>query len=260
MICKLRSIPAVALVMGAGACGLSQMGEGSGAGAQVGGRAEQAQAQKSTPPIPTAADAGKDAALRRVALTYASLSDPLSKSYKIGPLDVLEITVFKVPELSKTLQVSEAGSINFPLIGEIEAGGRTAREIEQSLTKQLGAKYLQNPQITVFVKEHNSQRITVEGAVKKPGVIPMAGGMSLLQAIAQAQGLEQTAETTAVVFRQLDGRRSAARYDIEDIRQGKADDPALESGDVIIVPTSDVKEGINMVVKFLPLATIIPFL
>lgn len=151
-------------------------------------------------------------------------------------------------------------TINFPLAGEIEAGGKTAREVEQALTKRLGTKYLQNPQITVFVKEHNSQRITVEGAVKKPGVVPMAGGVSLLQAIAQSGGLDEVAESTAVVFRMANGKRLAAKYDIANIRAGRAEDPQLQSGDVVIVPTSDVKEGINMVVKFLPLAYLIPYL
>jgi polysaccharide export outer membrane protein len=206
------------------------------------------------------ASPAQEAAVRKVALTATSMSDPNSKAYKVGPLDVLEVTVFKVPELSKSVQVSETGTISFPLVGEVAAGGKTAREIEQTLTKLLGSKYLQNPQVTVFVKEYNSQRVTIEGAIKKPGVIPMAGGLSLLQAVAQAQGLETTAETTVVVFRVTNGRRAAAKYDVSSIREGKADDPQLQAGDVIIVPTSDVKEGINTVVKLLPLATLIPLL
>ena len=207
-----------------------------------------------------AAGSREQEAVRKVALSVTAVSDPGSKAYKIGPLDVLEVTVFKVPELSRSVQVSEAGTINFPLIGEIQAGGKPAREIERELTKALGVKYLQNPQVTVFVKEYNSQRVTVEGAVKKPGVLPMAGGMSLLQAIAQSQGLEATAETNAVLFRTANGKRSVAKYDITAIRQGNADDPQLQAGDVIIVPTSDVKEGVNTVVKFLPLAMMIPLL
>jgi polysaccharide export outer membrane protein len=246
----------------AGACG------GFSASEVSTGKTELA-APASQPAAPASGSAGaqnslaspaQDAAVRKVVLTATSMSDPSSKAYKVGPLDVLEVTVFKVPELSKAVQVSEAGTINFPLVGEVAAGGRTAREIEQSLTKLLGSKYLQNPQVTVFVKEYNSQRVTIEGAVKKPGVIPMAGGLSLVQAIAQAQGLETTAETTVVVFRVTNGKRAAAKYDITDIREGKSDDPQLQAGDVIIVPASDVKEGINTVVKFLPLATLIPLL
>ncbi|MGO9483938.1 MAG: polysaccharide biosynthesis/export family protein [Rhodomicrobium sp.] len=189
---------------------------------------------------------------------FTSVADPGSKAYKIGPRDVLEITVFQVPELSKTVQVSENGTLSYPLAGEIVAGNKTAREIEAELTKKLGTKYLQDPAVTVFVKEHNSQRITVEGNVLKPGVIPMAGGMTLVQAIAQTGGLGPTADKTAVVFRLVDGKRLPAKYDISDIRGGKAEDPQLQSGDVVIVPTSEMREGVDMVVKFLPLASIAP--
>ena len=112
----------------------------------------------------------------------------------------------------------------------------------------------------MFVKEHNSQRVTVEGNVGKPGVIPMAGGMTLIQAIAQAGGLGVTAEKTAIVFRMVGGRRLPAKYDISDIRAGNAEDPQLESGDVVVVPTSDMKEGVDYVVKFLPLANFAPLL
>ena len=199
-------------------------------------------------------------AVRKVALSVASLSDPASKSYKVGPRDVLDVTVFQAPELSKTVQVSEAGTINFPLIGELDAAGRSAREIEQEIKKKLGAKYLQNPQISVFVKDHFSQRITMEGAVKKPGVYPMAGGMSLLQAVAEAQGFDDTASKEVLLFRQVDGKRLAAKYDVSSIRDGGAEDPQLEAGDVIVVPTSTIKEGMSLLMKALPLATLAPYL
>ena len=157
----------------------------------------------------------------------------------------MEVTVFKAPELSKTVQVSEAGTINFPLIGELGAAGKTAREIEQEMTKRLGSKYLQNPQISVFVKEYFSQRITIEGAIKKPGVYPIAGGLSLLQAMAQAGGFEDTASHTVVLFRQVDGKRLGAKYDVSSIRDGSEEDPQLQAGDVIIVASSDLKEGMR---------------
>jgi polysaccharide export outer membrane protein len=253
----------VMLIAGSlGACGLSSVSDSTGGGGHLAPSASPGAANAPAAPgvASNAATAGQDPLLRRAALNYTALADPKSKSYKIGPSDVLEISVFKVPELSKTIQVSEAGTINFPLIGEIEAGGKSAREIEQELTKMLGAKYLQNPQISVFVKEHNSQRVTVEGAVKKPGVIPMAGGMSLLQAIAQSGGLDETAESTAALFRVVEGRRMTARYDVTEIRAGREDDPQLQSGDVIIVPTSDFKQGLNTVLRLVPLATLVPIL
>ncbi len=255
----------LALVLAAAlvsACGASSVNEFAAGKPQLGMTpAQPANSGTGTPaPQDSASRSEQQAALRKVALSVTSFSDPGSKSYKIGPLDVLEVTVFKVPDLSKSVQVSETGTINYPLIGEVQAGGWTAREVEQALTKALGDKYLQNPQVTVFVREYHSQRVTVEGAVKKPGVLPMAGGMSLLQAVAQAGGLEDVADTTVAVFRTANGKRAAGRYDISDIRSGKAEDPQLEAGDVIIVSTSDVKQGFNYALRLLPLATIVPYL
>lgn len=184
------------------------------------------------------------------------MSEPSSGAYKIGPYDVLDVSVFKVAELSKTVQSSEAGTINLPLIGEMQAGGRTAREVERELTGTLGAKYLQNPQITVFVKEYNSQRVTIEGAVKKPGVFPIQGRMTLLQAIATAQGLGEFADSTVVVFRQQQGKRSAAHFDVSSIRDGSSDDPELAAGDVVVAGKSALKEGFATIIKAAPITSV----
>lgn len=174
-------------------------------------------------------------------------------AYKIGPLDVLEVSVFKVPELSRSVQVAEAGTVNLPLVGEVPAAGRTAQEVERDLTRQLGAKYLQKPQVTVYIKEYNSQRVTVEGAVKKPGVFPFQGRGTLLQSIAMAEGLDTTrASTEVVVFRVADGRRQAAKFDIEAIRAGHVVDPALHAGDVVVVHDSSAKIAFNNILRILP--------
>jgi len=190
-----------------------------------------------------------------------SAATPGNHGYKIGPLDVVEFSVFKVPELARTVQVAETGTINLPLVGEVQAAGRTSQEVERELTQKLGAKYLQSPQVTILIKEFNSQRVTIEGAVKKPGVYPIRGKTTLLQAIATAEGLDSTvSDTTVVVFRQIDGKRSAAKFDVADIRKGAAQDPLVQSGDVIIAPTSAMKETFNIIVKAIPLATVFAFL
>lgn len=188
----------------------------------------------------------------QTSVTEASI--PGAASYKIGPQDVLEISVFKVPELSKAAQVSEAGTVNLPLIGEVGVSGKTARELERQLTQQLGSRYLQNPQVTVFVKEYNSQRITVEGAVKRPGVLPIQGSMSLLQAVALSQGLEELSDDTVLVFRNSNGIRKAARFDVSEIRTGAVEDPQLMAGDVVVAGTSTLKKNFNGFLKLLPVA------
>jgi polysaccharide biosynthesis/export protein len=87
----------------------------------------------------------------------AAVAKPRNDSYKIGPLDVLDISVFKVPDLGKTVQVDSNGTITYPLVGEIPAAGKTAHELERELAQRLGAKYLRSPQVTVIIKKHNSQ-------------------------------------------------------------------------------------------------------
>ena len=195
--------------------------------------------------------------LASAAAEFTAASTPGNTAYKIGALDVLEITVFKVPDLTRSVQVADNGSINFPLVGEVPAAGKTAQGVERELTARLGARYLQSPQVSVFVKEYNSQRVTVEGAVKKPGVYPIRGKSSLLQFIAQAEGLDKdTASSEVVVFRQTPGGRAAARFNIEDIRGGRSEDPAMQQGDVIVVDTSSTKVAFSYFVRALPVTSV----
>ena len=194
------------------------------------------------------------------ALKLTAVSDPSSSAYKIGPLDVLEVSVFKVPDLSRTIQVADSGTINLPLVGEVPAAGRTAQDVERDLTKRLGAKYLQSPQVNVYVKEYNSQRVTIEGSVKKPGVYPIRGDASLLQIIATAEGLTDTAQSEVAVFRNVDGKRTAAKFDVGEIRSGTLQDPKLVQGDVVIVSDSAVKSAYQGLLKAIPLASIAPLL
>ena len=131
-----------------------------------------------------------------------SQTAPTTAGYRIGAMDVLDISVFQVPELTKSVQVADTGTINLPLIGEVAVAGKTAQQVERELTTKLGAKYLQNPQVTVYVKEYNSHQVTIQGEINKPGVFPLKGTTSLLQLIALAGGFRGG-------FR-LDGAHSAS--------------------------------------------------
>jgi polysaccharide biosynthesis/export protein len=198
-----------------------------------------------------------NAQVLKVADTFTAAATPGSSAYKIGPQDVLEISVFKVPDLSHTVQVNDAGTVNLPLVGEVAAAGRTSLEIERDLTKKLGAKYLQNPQVTVYVKEFNSRRVTIEGSVKKPGVYPIRGKTTLEQFLAMAEGPTETSDTSSiVVFRTVAGKRSAAKFDLDEIRAGRAEDPVIEEGDVIVVNDSVAKTAFQNFVRVLPLSTL----
>lgn len=183
---------------------------------------------------------------------------PGNNAYKIGPQDVLDISVFQVPELQRTVQVADSGTVNLPLVGDVPAVGLTAQQVEQDLARKLGAKYLQSPQVTVSVKEFNSQRVTVDGAVAKPGVYPIRGHTTLLQIVSTAGGLaENSDETNVVVFRDAPekgpGKRNAAAFDYAAIRAGTTQDPTLQQGDVVVVNSSKFKETMGNVLKALPL-------
>jgi polysaccharide biosynthesis/export protein len=181
---------------------------------------------------------------------------PGNTGYKIGPLDILDVQVFKVPELTKSIQVAEDGSITYPLVGEITAAGKTARQLEHELIQKLGSKYLRDPHITVLVKEYNSQRVTVEGGVKTTGVYALKGTTRLTEVLAMAGDVDSSiASGDIVIFRNIDGKRSAARFDFDQIRSGKVPDPEVQPGDVIVADTSSTKVALANVLKFLPLAT-----
>lgn len=174
--------------------------------------------------------------------------------YKIAPLDVVEVTVFGVEQLNRTAQVSASGMITLPLIKSVRAAGRTQAELENDIAGKLEEGYLQSPQVSVFVKEYNSQRITVDGAVNKPGIYPIAGQTSLLQAIALAEGLGPIADPSGVLlFRSVDNKRMAARFDIKQIRAGKMEDPRLLAGDIVMVDESRAKSTWRDVKEALPL-------
>jgi polysaccharide export outer membrane protein len=203
---------------------------------------------------PKPSRSSRSSALAAEALLVSST--PGNSGYKIGPQDLLDFSVFKAPELQRTTQVSENGTINVPLVGEIQAGGRTATEVERDIAARLGKKYLQNPQVTLVVREYNSQRVTVEGSVKKPGVYPLRGRTTLLQAIATAEGFGDLADQTVVIFRQTNGQRTAAKFDVAEIRSGSISDPVVQPGDTIVAPNSVSKEAFQTIIKALPLATV----
>jgi polysaccharide export outer membrane protein len=181
-------------------------------------------------------------------------------AYEIGPLDVLDISVFQVTELTKSVQVTDTGTVNLPLVGEIPVAGKTSQEVERDLTARLGAKYINNPQVTVFVKEYNSKSVTITGAINKPGVYPIKGKTTLLQVVAMAGGFGQVSDSTVLVVRQSDGKRSAATFDVSAIQDGKAEDPPLQSNDNIIAGTSYIKKGFNSVLRALPLVGVFSML
>lgn len=175
--------------------------------------------------------------------------------YRIGGQDLLSVSVFGISELSKDVRVNAKGQISLPLIGTITAGGRTVQELEKDLAQKYSATYLQNPQVSVFVKEFSSQRITLDGAIKKPGIYPITGKITLLQLIAMAGGVDEKIADLGgiVVMRQVDGKRMAAAFDLRQIRKGTLVDPQLYGDDIVVVQESGGKAAMRRFTETMPI-------
>ena len=184
----------------------------------------------------------------------------LSGDYRLGTGDLLEISVFDIPELSKIrARVGAEGLMTLPLAGTVAAGGKTAMELEEIVKTALGSKYIRDPQVSVFVLEHHSHRISVLGAVKKPGVFEVSGPRSVVDMLAMAEGLTEQSDQIVYLIRKV-AKTSAARGPLgsqpQTASDGKAAQEAvleinleellvngkdelnapLQSGDVIHVP------------------------
>lgn len=165
--------------------------------------------------------------------------EKFTQEYRVGPKDLLEISVFGADELSRTVRVSEDGKVTLPLLGEVLVDGLTKSEVEKKLGQLLGEKYVQNPQVTVFIREYQSKRVSVLGAVEKPGPYQLLGRQTLMQIISEAGGLTRDAGNEIVIIRQLpDGSSTSLRISIDDLflkGDAKLNVP-MEAGDIVNIP------------------------
>lgn len=162
-----------------------------------------------------------------------------SQNYRIGVGDLLQIEVYDEKDLTKEVRVLTDGFISFPLLGSVQASGRTVGELEKEITQKLAAKYLVNPQVTVFVKEFSS--VYVFGEVHKPGSFPIFGKMTVFEAITLAGGFTEVANPSKVkVIRQKDGKEVTFEVDVDRlIKKGDTSgDMELEANDRVVVPRS----------------------
>jgi len=160
----------------------------------------------------------------------------VADDYRIGGQDLLEIQVFGIDNLKREVRVSSRGSISLPLIGTVVLAGLTSQEAETLIASKYAKDYLQDPQVSVFIKEYTSQRITLEGAVAKPGIYPIRGQTTLMQAIAIAGGQGQLADLSEVmVYRREGTDKKVLTYDLVKIRAGEVEDPTLVNEDIIVV-------------------------
>lgn len=176
-------------------------------------------------------------------LFSAHISSQDKYEYKIGPKDLLEISVFGQDELNTKARVSEEGKITFPLLGEVEVLGLTKTEVENKLSRLLGEEYLQNPQVRVFILEYQSKKVYVNGAVTNPGSYELIGRQNLMQIISRAGGFTSDASDEVIVMRDNNnGASSSLRISIEDLfikGDAKLNIP-LQPNDTVYIPPDKI--------------------
>lgn len=177
------------------------------------------------------------------------------EEYRISPLDKLSISVFPAKDFTiQSTRVDANGQFVLPPLGAIPAQGKTPTELSRELEAKLSACCLQKPQVIVLVEETNSRQITVTGAVMASDVYNLRGPTTLLQAITMAKGPDRATANLkqVVIYRVTNGQRMGARFNVEEIQAGRAPDPQVYGGDVIIVDSSATKNAWRNVIQAVP--------
>lgn len=160
-------------------------------------------------------------------------------SYVIGANDVLAVNVWKEPEISRSVPVRSDGKISLPLIGELQAGGQTPRQLEQEITKRLQS-YISEPEVTIIVTDSKSQKVNILGMVARPGTYLLTSSTTVLDAVAMAGGFKDFAKQKSMyVLREApDGTQKRIPFNYKDVIKGKNPDQniRLQTGDTVVIP------------------------
>jgi polysaccharide export outer membrane protein len=187
----------------------------------------------------------------------APATDGRLPAYLIGPFDRIAVSVYQEDDLSvRDVQVDSAGDVVLPLVGRVHVAGQTSAAVGAEVAQALGGRYLVNPQVSVIVQESVSQKVTVEGSVLEPGVYAIQGRTTLLDAVAMAKGTSRVAAlNNAVIFREIDGKRFGALFDLRRINTGQAPDPQILGNDTVVIGHSNIKAAWRDVLTAAPLVS-----
>ena len=192
----------------------------------------QEKEKKSVKPVPSfSATLNDDTG---TAVTPAT-TDP---AYIIGPEDVIDINVWKEPDMTRNVPVRPDGKISLPLINDVQAAGSTPQQLASTVTEKL-RKFLTEPQVTVIVTQINSQRVFVVGEVLRAGAFPLIPGMTVLQALSSAGGFTTFADVKKIhVMRLVSGKHIELPFNYREVLKGDNPDQniKLEPGDTVVVP------------------------
>ena len=184
------------------------------------------------------------------------------KAGSIQPGDRLSIRVMGEPELSSDQYwVDGSGMVQMPLAGQLTAGGATTEEIRNEIVARLASRYVRDPKVAVSITEHSKASVTVEGEVQRAGRFEGSPGLTLLGALALAGSTTKDAKLDeVVVFRKLNGNNLAARFNANEVRAGRAADPQIISGDVVVVGRSGPKSAWHDLLQAAPLFNLFYYL
>jgi polysaccharide export outer membrane protein len=189
--------------------------------------------------VAVAALAASACTRRSAATRYDAPPAAAVNASTLGPGDVLEVRVYREPELSGVYQIGSEGDVVFPLCQRVVLNGLTPNGAADKFRACLSAGFMRDPQVTVVVKEYNSKKVFVFGEVQKPGTFVYQDGMSIVQAVTAAGGFTRTASQNATsVTRRVDGQEVRMKVNVQDIALGKAPNFTLEPGDIVFVPES----------------------
>ena len=187
-------------------------------------------------------------ALLPAAFQASPSPDSKNANYRVGPQDVLTVTVFNEPQLSGRFRLENDGAFTYPFLGRIEAAGTTAAAIAALLRARLADGYLRNPQVMVEVELFRSQSVFVIGEVRAPGKYTLVGAVTLVEALAQAGSTAPTAGNEVLILHPRrstgasptlpeDGDAEVVRINLRDIQSGKLSaNVEIRDGDTIFVP------------------------
>lgn len=179
----------------------------------------------------------------------------VNEPYVLGPLDKIDIEVYGVPDLKRTITIDNNGTFDFPLAGQVQASGLTPSQLSAALASQL-TKYIKDPQVTINIAERVSQSLTIDGQVVRPGQYAIPGRQTLMRAIAVAGGTAEYAKLDdVVVFRTVQGQRYVGIYNLAAIRRGNYPDPELFANDIVIVGESAARRRFEDILQTLPVLT-----
>lgn len=189
-----------------------------------------------------------------LAFALAAMAGAAGQGYQIGQGDILKVTVWSQPELSGEFTVDGAGGITLPLIGAVKAAGQTIEQVEKEIRDRLADGYVVNPQVAIGVAQFKSQRVFVVGEVRTPGVVPLSGALTLLEALTRVGSFTEFAGGELVVVRPAPGRevvgpvlasdpgaKEILRLDVQQLQaRGPTSNIDLQDGDTVVVPRAEV--------------------